>query len=427
MVGCDTSAPPSGRSVHIGRQPIFDTAGRLHAYELLFRRDCAAVAADVGPDADHGDRATTSTILAAFSGFPVADLLGGLPGFVNLTRAFLVGDLPVPFDPDQAVLEVLESVQIDQNVLNGVRGLHEAGYRIALDDFVWTPLSDALLELAEIVKIDVLTPWEQVVATVRRCRDVRGDDLVMLAERVENEATRRRCLDTGFALFQGYHLGRPQTLTAETLSSDRLVALQLLGRLSAADVQLRDVESILRVDPGLVLQLLRLANASSNGLSRTITSIGDAVVLLGLNRLRSWMVLLAVSGLGAQVNQASSVLVRGRTCEELATRLDRPDLDSDAAFIVGLLDGIAELIGIGPAVLLGGLPPLATAITDTLTGKITPLRQLLDAVRGYHLDDDTLLAQAGLPRALVTESFLAALAWTTQTMAAVQDGALDPP
>ncbi len=155
--------------VHIGRQPIHDVDSSIYGYELLFR-DAGQARTALVDDGD-GDQATTSTILAAFSDFAVHDLLGGLPGFVNLTRAFLVGQLPVPFETDQAVLEVLETVSLDQEVLAGVEQLHAQGYQIALDDFVWTPGAERLIELASIVKIDVLEQtWEGVMETVEHCR-----------------------------------------------------------------------------------------------------------------------------------------------------------------------------------------------------------------------------------------------------------------
>ncbi len=101
-------------SVHIARQPIYDTQTKLYGYELLFRNSARATEAD-----QDDDGATTATILAAFSEFGASDLLGGRPGFINLTRTFLTGELPLPFPPEAAVLEVIESVRLDQDVIVG--------------------------------------------------------------------------------------------------------------------------------------------------------------------------------------------------------------------------------------------------------------------------------------------------------------------
>ncbi|MGN6524617.1 MAG: EAL domain-containing protein, partial [Actinomycetes bacterium] len=75
-------------TVHVGRQPIYSRDGSLYAYELLFRPSSAARSADI---AGNGNAATTDVLLATFMGFDVHELLGGRRGFINLTRAFVVG------------------------------------------------------------------------------------------------------------------------------------------------------------------------------------------------------------------------------------------------------------------------------------------------------------------------------------------------
>src|SRR2546423_3429914 len=100
-----TSAP--SRFVHVGRQPIYDGSGRVVAFELLFRGS---------PDSESSGRgdaaATVQVIINTFGEFGLTDIAGGLPCFVNLTREFLTGRLPLPFGPEQAVPEVLETGMI---------------------------------------------------------------------------------------------------------------------------------------------------------------------------------------------------------------------------------------------------------------------------------------------------------------------------
>lgn len=426
------SAPTGqlSRSVHIGRQPIHDLDGRIHAYELLFRNTDQALEAAV----DDGDHATTTTILAAFSDFAVDDLLGGLPGFVNLTRAFLVGQLPVPFDPGQAVLEVLETVQLDEDVVAGVRALREQGYEIALDDFVYSEAAEDLVQIASIVKIDVLgQTWDEVMATVERCR---RPGVRLLAERVEDAAMMQRCREVGFTLFQGYHLGRPQTLTTGSISPSHLLAVQLLAKLSKPDVSVREIDTIMRSDPGLVLRLLRLANGAANGLTRSLSSITDAVVLIGLEKLRAWMVLISLSDAHDAGTDTSVALTRAHTCELLTRRLVEAEAGSvpaprsvyggsarpepEMAFTLGLLDGIAFTLGVTPAILLEGLPPLAPRLQAAMDGAPGRLRTVLDAVLAYEAGAVNRLGELGIRTADVASCYLAALAWTNQVTAALR-------
>ena len=104
--------------VHIGRQAVYDRAGEVVGYELLFRGS-----ADAFEASRRGAHATSQVIVNAFTEFGLEQLVGELPCFVNLTRDFLVGDLPVPFDPGLAVLEVLETVEVDDEVVVGVAAL----------------------------------------------------------------------------------------------------------------------------------------------------------------------------------------------------------------------------------------------------------------------------------------------------------------
>ena len=151
--------------VHVGRQPIYDRAGRLSAYELLFRDTAGATRAS-----RRSAEATSRVIVAAFTEFGLDALVGARACFINVTREFLVGELPVPFDSNQAVLEIIETVQVDDAVIKGVEELVARDFTIALDDY--TPgAHDPLLSLATYVKV-VLPDLDPATAAeiVRRCR-----------------------------------------------------------------------------------------------------------------------------------------------------------------------------------------------------------------------------------------------------------------
>jgi EAL and modified HD-GYP domain-containing signal transduction protein len=400
--------------VHVGRQPILDRQGRLFGYELLFRGTAQSVVSGIdGPGAD-ADAATTSTIISAFSEFG-AQLLGGGLGFVNLTRAFIVGDLPVPFEPEAAVLELLESVEIDDAVVNGARQRATEGYLLAMDDFVWTPDAAPLLEMAEIVKLDVLEPsWDEVLETVERCRPF---NVRFLAERVEDAAMLQKATDAGFELFQGYHLGRPQTLTMESLGPGQAIALLLLSRLANPEVSAREVEEVMRTDPAMTMRLLKIANAASSGLTRRLSSIRDAVVLVGMAKLRAWMVLIAMGATAGNSHRISSALVRARTCELIAHQIS-PGARPDAAFTLGLLHGVADAVGIEPAELGDGLPALADDLREALAGEPGPLREVLDSVLGYESGDLVGLVGSCTQADDLAVAYVQALAWTTATVGA---------
>jgi len=393
--------------VHVARQAINDATGHLYGYELLFRSTAGATTADLDTDG-----ATTQTILAAFAEFGADELLGGRPGFINLTRSFLVGTLPLPFPPEAAVLEIVENITLDEDVVNGALQLAEQGYRLALDDFVWTPEWEPLLAVADIVKIDVLAmTWDEVMFTVDKCRP---HDVRLLAEKVEDAEVYERCVAEGFELFQGYYLGRPETMSIETLSPGQQLALQLIGRLGDPDATTAEIEKAVRRDPALVYRLLRIANSASAGSNRRVSSIRDALVMVGLSRLRAWLILLSLAPDVRSESQMVQALARARTCERIAElgRLTAPD----TAFTAGLLDGIAEGLGLPAAELLERMPTLAPELSAALTGDDNhPLWRILSAVRAYEHEDLSTAERGPVPLQAMAEAYLQALAWTTET------------
>ena len=392
-------------SVHIGRQTILRANGELYGYELLFRDTAKASAAS-----GDGDAATTATIIAAFSEFDIEDLLNGRRGFVNLSRSFITGALPLPFGPDGAALEILETIERDDEAIAGVQRLAAEGYQIVLDDFVWTREAEPLLRLAEIVKIDVLAlRWDEVLENLERCRPF---GVRFLAEKVEDGEMMRRCVEAGFELLQGYHLGRPETRSSRTLSPSQAQAVKILGRLIDPDVTPAQVEGAVLQDPALMYRLLRIANSASFGLTRTVSSIKDTLVLVGLTRLRAWLLLLSLSPQGGSDIGLISALIRASTCEAIARR--GGSIKPDAAFTLGLLDGLAESLGLSAFQLQTVLPVLAPELAQALAGGSGAMRTLLDAVRAYESAELEQIWAGDISLLALSESYLDALAWTTE-------------
>jgi EAL and modified HD-GYP domain-containing signal transduction protein len=403
---------PRSSAVHVGRQPIFSRHGDVHGYELLFRGDAGAVDAD-----ERGAYATSRVLITAFTEIGIEPLCGRGLCFVNLTREFLVGDLPLPFDAEQVVLEILETVEIDDEVVAAVAGLVRQGYRIALDDYVFGLGHEPLLELAAYVKIDVLeTPPQDLGATVQRCRRYEGVKLV--AERIETREQLELARALGFDYFQGYVLGRPQVVSAAALSPSRLARVELLSLLVGPDIPLARVVGLVTSDPALSLRLMAAANADSLGLPVKVSSVHEAVLLLGVGRLRDWATLMLVSDLDDDLGdpgpqQLSAAITRARMCQNIAARMELPP---EAAFTVGLVSAVAEVLGQAAADLAVRLS-LSHEVTEALVAGAGPLGELLSLVAAYEASDLPMLLAAPLPVEDTARAYLDAVAYTGQIIA----------
>ncbi|WP_240669910.1 EAL and HDOD domain-containing protein [Actinoplanes solisilvae] len=364
--------------VHVGRQPIFDARGDVVAYELLFRGDMEAVAAG-RQDA----YATSNVMINAFTEFGIREVAGDRLCFINLTREFLSGEIPLPFGPSQVVLEVLETVELDDDVIAGITRLAEAGYRIALDDFVWGSGHEQLFGLASYVKLDLLDGelgnLDEVVAAIREYPNIQ-----IVAERLETEEQLALADRYGMELRQGYALSRPQVLTAASLSPSRLRRLELVTALSAPDADMPRIVSIIASDPALSLRVLRASNSVAAGHANRVSSVRQAVVMVGLKHIRQWAMLMVLDDVGGAAEEHMiGVLTRARLCENVAQWFGAAP---DAAFMAGMITGVAEILGIPQATMTEQFP-LAPAVAAALTDGSGRLGQVLSAVNSYEKGD----------------------------------------
>lgn len=324
---------------HVARQPILDRRLKLYAYELLFRPTATAQSAGtLDPNL-----MASRVILGALGDIGLESLVGEHRAFVNMTRDLLVSAAHEVLPARATVIELLEDIPPDAEVLEAVAGLKRRGYRIALDDFVYHPSLLPLVELADIVKLDVL---EVSRADVERAVELlRPRGVALLAERVETHEVFRFCRDLGFDYFQGYFFARPEIVAGRRLPEGQLTALELLRLLNDPDTGFDEIEKVVGRDMSLSYRLLRHLNSPVMGLRRRVTSIREALVLLGERNVRKWANLVVFSsvGTGKPSELLKSAQVRARMCEQLARAADG-EVAPAMAFTAGLFSLLDALL-----------------------------------------------------------------------------------
>lgn len=401
------------QDIYIGRQPIFDRDLEVYAYELLFRSGSLNQAADANAPFD-GDRATSQVIVNAFIEIGLDQIVGNRRAFINLTRSFVTAATPLPFPQDRVVLEILEDIEPDAEVLAGLRTLAGQGYQMALDDFVFQEDRRALLEVAHIVKIDLMAvPRETLQAEVAR---LRRHDVRLIAEKVETHEDFEQCRELGFDYFQGYFLSRPNIVQGRQLPPNRLAVLQLLARLQDPQADAGDIERLVAQDVALSYKLLRYINSAFFALPKKIESIRQAVIYLGTRAIRTWVSLLVVAGLddkpAALVAQA---MQRARMCELLAQRARRPQ--PDAYFTVGLFSLLEALLDAPLESILDTLP-FSDGIRDALLRQEGPYGEALACVIAYEHGHFLKARFDRLGATEMTDTYLAATHWADQSASA---------
>jgi len=405
-------APASIAPVRVGRQGIYDRDRRLVAYELLFRAHGRS-SADLAEGAEE-DHATSQVISATFGDFGVEQIAGDRLLFINLTRGFFTGELPMPCSPSQVVLELLENIQVDDEVIAGLSHLRALGYRIAIDDFAGEAHRFPALALADYVKIDVEATGERFEEVLALAQE-HGPGAVLVVERIEDDALFTRCLELGFDLFQGYGLQRPVTLESVSLTPSQIVCLRLVRALTGAEASIGEIEELVASDPALSLRVFKTVGSAAYGARNEITSLRQAIVLLGRRQLCSWVVLMLLGGVtSVDTESLMMVLARASACARLVPG------DSDVAYTAGLLSGVAAVMGL-PEDELVETTGVALSVRAALVDHRGAAGHALEAVLAYEDDDATGVAVTGHAVYDVSRAYLAALSGAMTTLESIAD------
>ena len=375
----------------LGRQPILGREQQLLAYELLLRE---------GPlFASHRTNLADPALNAVSDALPALtanQALGPYRGHIGVDQEFLFSELIDALPPKVVVLEILQSVPATPEVIARCRELRDKGFALAVESSgEMTQARRKLLELAEIIRIDVLAlDAARLAALVQQLKPFSKK---LLAEKVESAAQVDLCMSLGFDLFQGYYFTKPALIAGRQLNPSQVALLRLLD-LVLQDAETSEIENAFKVEPGLTVNMLRLTNSVSNGLTTHITSLRHAITILGRRQLQRWLQLLIYTNPkgGAQGDNPLLPLAatRGRLIELLAERvMPRNREFADQGFMVGIMSLMPALLGVDMEEILTQLP-VAQRVKQALVEQTGPHGQLLQLVEATEQTDPAMLAEA---------------------------------
>lgn len=392
----------------VARQPILDSKEQVFGYELLFRDGFENYFHAADPDL--AARSTLdSSILVGLD-----TLCTGRLAFVNCTRDVLMQGHVRLLPPNLTVVEVLETIEPDAEVLGACRQLKQAGYRIALDDFINNDPREGMSDLADIIKVDLrLTTEQQRAAMIKRyapshCR--------MLAEKVETREEFQIAKQQGFHYFQGYFFRKPEVLTTQEVPENRINYIRMLQAVSGVELDLRKIEKLIKSEVSLCYRLLRYLNSAIFSFGSEIHSVRHALSMLGEREIRRWVQLVAT--IGAAQQRSSEVvlnaLVRARFCELLGSRAKVGDAD---LFFLGLLSLMDAILDIPIAKVLEKVP-VDQETKTVLLGQPSPLRPLYQLMlaqeSGEWQEVATLAQRLHLQDSTIADFYWDAMRWARE-------------
>lgn len=356
----------------VARQPILDLRARVHGYELLFRN---------GVDAEYeGDgNLATRIMLDNAVLFGLDKFTGGMRAFVNCTSESLVCGLVRVLPTSMTVLEVLETTEPTPELIAACRRLKGAGFRLALDDFIWKPELLPLVEMADYIKVDIAVTGE---ADRRILLDrLHRFPAKLVAEKVETQEEFRRCRDEGFHLFQGFYFCHPEVIPNSKVPANRISQIEILNMIRQENLDLRKLGWLVKRETSLTYRILRLINSPLCAVRQEVRSVEMALLALGQETFRRIAILAITCEMS--LGQPSEVLrlafLRGRFCEMAALY---KGLDTTEQYLLGMLSMLPAMVRLPMDKLVPTLP-LRAEIRAALLGEANAERCLLDWVECY--------------------------------------------
>ena len=402
--------------VLVARQAIFNRGRRVYGYELLFRSNAGRNEFD-GTEASVATRQVLANSLLVIG---LENLVGTNKAFVNFGRGPLLQGWHVSLPSDKTVIELLESVDPDAEVLEACRNLREQGYKIALDDFVFRPGCEPLLDIADIVKIEIQSVPRPEQKLLVHSAKARG--LQVLAEKVETHEEFEWAREVGYDYFQGYFFARPVMMRGRQIPTAKLHCLRLLQEAQRPELNFKRLEALILQDVSLSYQLLRYVNSPLFSLTSSIQSIRQALLFFGESELRKWIALATLANTAD--NKPSELirhsLVRARFCE-LLSRLARTGLEQ-SAFLTGLFSLLDALIDRPLEEILSemSLAPDIAAVLRGEASKSDPLMAIYELARAYEVAEwqrvEEIALQLRVAVASLGEEYCAAAGWAQQVL-----------
>lgn len=391
----------------IARQPIFDRQERVYGYELLFRSGL-----ENRYTAEDGDAAACD-VTDNFLNAGAQTLTAGRKAFLNCTRQFLVNEYATLLPREQAVIEILETIEPDAEVLAACRKLKNLGYVIALDDFVYAERFQPFVELADIIKIDFqLSGPDQRKQAVARFAPF---GIRLLAEKVETRAEFAEADSSGYAYFQGYFFCEPQIIPSPHVPAFKVNYLRILQAVQKPELDRTEVVRLIEREVSLCYKLLRFVNSSLFGFRTEVNSTAHALALLGDRQVRKWASVAAVLGIADDKPDelVLTSLARGHCCERLAANPQSP-LDEQGMFLLGILSLMEAMLGRPMPEILAEIA-LPEMVRGALLGTPNRPRAVLDLVKAYEAGNwSEVSAQAACLRqdeSQLSAAYLEAVDW----------------
>lgn len=398
---------------YVARQPILNIKEETVGYELLFRDSEENSFPGIDPD-----EATSKIITQNHLTLGLEQICQNKKVFINFHQDSLLHHFPTSLSTNSTVIEILESIELSEELINACIMLKKSGYTLALDDHNFEDQWRVLYPHIGIIKVDITSFDSLDLELFAEYIKSEHPHITLLAERVETENEFKFLKECGYQLFQGYHFARPEVLQQSAISPDKTKLLNLIGLMAQPEVSFEEIAKIVETDPTISFKLLRFISSSAMTTRSKITTVKNAISFLGLYEIRKFIALIAVANLSEQncAELYNMALMRAKFCEYMELTNSHSE-DSSKAYLTGMLSVIAAMLKTSPDIIVPKLP-ISHSMQNAILNKDGELGAYIKICEAYETGNwqalEMLSQEINLDKNDIGEAYHLALQWQAE-------------
>ena len=391
-------------SAQLVRQPIFDAAGHLYAYELFLHPGGA-------PSAVEAEAENLPVVFDRILVHGLEKLCAGMPALIRASEQGFAEALLALLPPEETILGITDPMASQPSMPQEVRRLRQMGYKLALCSWQTADPLPTLLPLFDYLKLPVDASEADRWKLLQKQAD--EAEVALVAEAIDAQESFRVAREFGCKYFQGFYFCHPDPVPKSSLAGNKLMHVQLLQLLRTDPLDLKKIAPLVRRDAGLLYRLLKLVNSPLCAIRQEVTSIELAILALGENTFRR-MAMLAVLGEindGQPAELIHMTLIRARFCE-IASKSN--GLDAEEQYLLGIFSLLPAMLR-RPIEELAAELPLRKEIREALLGHEVAERALLCWIEAHEhneaLRKNAIASRFGLNSQRLEQFYVDALLW----------------
>ena len=366
---------------YIVRQQIKDAKGTILGYEILYHGDNQAFSSDADASNDHAAANTIYNFLTQNT----PKVFKGTLSFMTFTTMLLMKKTPRLFDKSELVIQIDDSVIIHPLSMHFVQQYAKEGYKIAVNEFQFSPRYLALLDSISYIKVNVKTTPDHNMKNIIEIAHSMNKQCILTD--IDNEELYHKAIEMGADAMEGPYVAERLTTKAHSSSYLQSNFFRLMVAVTKEEPDMEEIEQLISADAQLSYGLMKIANSAYYALRTRATTIRQGVMTLGLAQLKQWIYLLSASNDGKTMSPGSEEFLklsfmRANFCNELAGHVRDLPITRAEAYLMGMFSTLDYLIDAPMEEILSEVP-LSGAVREALLNKTGRCGALYRLVLSY--------------------------------------------